>query len=232
MHCPICGAELPQNILSVLQEELCLSCEILKKINTLEDKIMNLQEKLNDCYMGMLRAVATMATIKDGYTAGHSKRVEKLAMKIGKAMKLSESSLNVLSKACLFHDIGKMGIDEKLLTKRGYLEPEEMEIIKMHPERAYDIISDVSCQKELAEAILYHHEKWDGSGYPKGISRDMIPLLSRIIAVADSYDAMSVPRPYRGAFDKERIMRELKANAGTQFDPQIIELILSGKVEI
>lgn len=154
----------------------------------------------------------------------HSERVSYLCEAIGIAMGQSESELNELKTVGLLHDIGKIAIDEKILNKPGRLTTEEWNDIKRHPEIGYRILSSVNDMAELAEFVLAHHERWDGSGYPKGLKGEEIPLQARIIMVADAYDAMTSERAYRRALTEEAAVAELKKNAGTQFDPGIIEI--------
>ncbi|MFZ5975680.1 MAG: HD domain-containing phosphohydrolase [Bacillota bacterium] len=156
----------------------------------------------------------------------HSERVSKLCEMIGYAMALSEKGINEIRTAGLLHDIGKIAISEQVLNKSGKLTDDEWDEIKRHPEIGYRILSAVNDMTELAEHILSHHEHWDGTGYPKGLSGEKIPLHSRIIAVADAYDAMTSERPYREALTEEEAVREIIENAGTQFDPKIARLFV------
>jgi HD-GYP domain-containing protein (c-di-GMP phosphodiesterase class II) len=141
-------------------------------------------------------------------------------------MELIESELNELKTVGLLHDIGKIAIDEKLLNKPGKLSFEEWNEIKRHPEIGYRILSSVNDMAELADIVLAHHERWDGKGYPKGLKGEEIPLLSRIIMVADSYDAMTSERAYRMPLDEETVLNELRTNAGKQFDPQVVSIFI------
>lgn len=156
----------------------------------------------------------------------HSQRVSSICEAIGIAMELAESDLNELKTVGLLHDIGKIAIDEKLLNKPGKLSSEEWNEMKRHPEIGYRILSSVNDMAELAEIVLAHHERWDGKGYPKGLKGEEIPLLSRIIMVADSYDAMTSERAYRMPLDEEIVLNELRSNAGKQFDPQIVNIFI------
>ncbi len=126
----------------------------------------------------------------------------------------------------MLHDIGKIAIDEKILNKPGRLSIEEWNEIKRHPEIGYRILSSVNDMAELAEFVLAHHERWDGKGYPKGLKGEEIPLQARIIMVADSYDAMTSERTYRKPLTEEAGMEELRENAGTQFDPEIVRVFI------
>lgn len=156
----------------------------------------------------------------------HGKRVSCLCEAIGIAMERSQSELNELKTVGLLHDIGKIAIDDKILNKPGQLTNEEWNEIKRHPEIGYRILSSVNDTAELAELVLAHHERWDGKGYPKGLKGEEIPLQARIIAIADAYDAMTSERAYRNSLSEEAALEELRENAGTQFDPEIIRVFI------
>jgi HD-GYP domain-containing protein (c-di-GMP phosphodiesterase class II) len=151
-------------------------------------------------------------------------------------MEKSESELNELKTVGLLHDIGKIAIDEKILNKPDKLTNDEWNDIKRHPEIGYRILSSVNDMAELAEFVLAHHERWDGKGYPKGLKGEEIPLQARIITVADTYDAMTSERAYRGAMDEEFAIAEIRRNAGTQFDPEVVraftEKVISGRNKV
>ena len=156
----------------------------------------------------------------------HSKRVSSLCEAIGAAMGMTKAALNELRTLGLLHDIGKIAIDNSILNKSDQLTKEEWNEIKRHPEIGYRILSSVNDMAELAEFILAHHERWDGKGYPLGISGEDIPILSRILAVADAYDAMIESRVYRKALSKEEALNEIKKNSGTQFDPTVSSIFI------
>ena len=156
----------------------------------------------------------------------HSNRVAQLCEAIGIQMKLSDSKTKELKNLGLLHDIGKIAIDEHVLNKPGKLTEDEWREITKHPEIGYRILSTVNEMAEMAESVLAHHERYDGKGYPRGISGEAIPLHARIITVADAYDAMTCDRPYRNALTREEAMAELVKNAGTQFDPAIVAVFL------
>ncbi len=145
---------------------------------------------------------------------------------LGKAMGLQEHQLNELQLLSTMHDIGKISIDNYILTKPGKLNEEEWLEMKKHPGIGYRIAMTSTNLKSIAEYILCHHERWDGKGYPQGLLEESTPLLSRILAVADAYDAMTSDRSYRKALAKEVAITEITKNAGTQFDPEIVKLFL------
>jgi|GEM_PF-1793407 len=163
----------------------------------------------------------------------HSERVSNLSNEIGLALGLKEKQLNELKIAALMHDIGKISVDSSILDKPGKLEDRELYTIKRHPEVGYQILSKINEYAMMANYVLQHHERWDGKGYPSGVKGEKIYLESRIIAIADAYDAMTSERTYRKALSKEEAIKEIRDNAGKQFDPEIaivaIEKVLKGK---
>lgn len=152
----------------------------------------------------------------------HSERVSEISRKIGEAMNLDNEVLKELEIAGLMHDIGKIAIDSSILDKPGKLTEKEFTEIKKHPEIGYHILKSVDVYTRLSEYILLHHERWDGKGYPRGLSGEEIPLVSRIIAVADSYEAMTANRPYKETLSHEQAMKELTRCSGTQFDSEVV----------
>ena len=156
----------------------------------------------------------------------HSKRSSEICRKIGESIRLSESEISKLEAVALLHDIGKIAINEGILNKPGKLKEQEWDEIRKHPEIGYRILNTSYEFSELADCILAHHERWDGRGYPQGLKGENIPLISRIIAIADSYDAMTSDRPYRKALSIERAVLEIIKNSGTQFDPEIAKLFI------
>jgi diguanylate cyclase (GGDEF)-like protein/PAS domain S-box-containing protein len=156
----------------------------------------------------------------------HSKRVSELCKYFGEALNLPQDEVDELRTIGLLHDIGKIAIEDSILNKPGKLTKEEFDEIKRHPEIGYRILSTVNDMSEMAEFVLAHHERWDGHGYPKGIKGDEIPIVSRIITIADSYDAMTSERSYREALSEEMAIDELKSNAGRQFDPELVKIFI------
>lgn len=162
----------------------------------------------------------------------HSKRVSQLCQSIGRALSLSEIEVSKLKVVGLLHDIGKIAIEEGILNKPGKLSEDEWEQIKRHPDIGYRILSTSYEMSELADSILAHHERWDGTGYPKGLKGDTIPRISRIIALADSYDAMISKRPYRNSLSEKEALLEIQKNSGTQFDPEITRIFTEKMLEL
>jgi HD-GYP domain-containing protein (c-di-GMP phosphodiesterase class II) len=169
-----------------------------------------------------------MATVNehDTYTGGHSMRVADLAVLLGRIMDLPETSLEILLRAGHMHDVGKIGIPDQILRKSGALSDQELHLVRLHPILGASILSRVPECEELVPVVLYHHERWDGKGYPKGLAKADIPLESRVIFVADAYDAMTTERPYGQVLSQDDALAELRGSAGKQFDPVVVEAML------
>ncbi|GAG73645.1 unnamed protein product, partial [marine sediment metagenome] len=161
---------------------------------------------------------------KDEYTAGHSMRVAEYAEKVARKLRLSEFEIELLKNAAYLHDIGKIRTDLSILKKPKKLKLDEWDQIKEHPTIGFEIISDMAIPKSVGLAILYHHEKYDGSGYPGKLEKDKIPLFARILCVVDSFDAMVTTREYKRTFTMEEAAQELRKEAGTHFDPKIVNI--------
>src|SRR5665647_261587 len=155
----------------------------------------------------------------------HSERVSRLSESMGKELGLNEEKIETLKKLGLLHDIGEIAIEKNILEKEGELTESEREEINRHPEIGYRILSTVKDMTEMAEYVLYHHERWNGKGYPKDLQAEEIPIEARIIAIADAYEAMTSDRSYRGALPIEVVIDELEKNAGTQFDPELVFIL-------
>ncbi len=173
-----------------------------------------------------LKALVTTLEAKDPYTKEHSQRVTDWAVKIAKELKLEEAQIDSLRFAAQLHDIGKIGIRDHILMKPGRLTKEEYEIIKKHPVIGEEIVSHLGLLPEEKAIIRHHHERWDGKGYPDGLKEEEIPLLSRILAVADAFDALTSTRPYRQAMSYKEALEELERNKWTQFDGRAVEALI------
>ena len=177
----------------------------------------------------VLFTIAKIVEAKDYYTKGHIQRVTSYSYSIGLTMGLTERELKTLKIGALLHDIGKVAIPDAILTKKGPLTPEEMEVIKRHPTLGYRICRPLTTMKEALDIILYHHERWDGSGYPKGLKGEDIPPLARIVAVADVFDAISSKRIYNSKpLSREESFKVLEKASGRELDPEIVATFLKG----
>jgi HD-GYP domain-containing protein (c-di-GMP phosphodiesterase class II) len=173
-----------------------------------------------------LRIISKKVDDQIPYYDGHMQRVTEYSVHIGRKLGLSDDDLVTLEVAGLLHDFGKIGIDEGLLLKTGKLTSEERAEIQQHVIKGYYILSGFEEFGEILTGIRHHHEYWDGSGYPGGLASESISLIGRIIAIADSFDAMTSERPYRKAKTKECAVNELKSNIGKQFDPKLVEIFI------
>ncbi|MCK9191671.1 MAG: MEDS domain-containing protein [Sphaerochaetaceae bacterium] len=189
--------------------------------NEIENKEKQYQKLQLSFLKDIVLSLTRLLEIHDEYTKDHSQKVAIISKKIATEMGLSEAKILQVYYAGLVHDIGKIIIPKEIINKPGKLSDDEYDIVKKHPSYAYDVLSNSKELYSIANIVLQHHERWDGHGYPNGIKIDNIPMESRIIAVADSYDAMTSDRSYRRAFTKEEAIEEIKRNAGKQFDPDI-----------
>jgi len=172
-------------------------------------------------------ALASAVDAKDHYTYGHLRKVNTYAVALAEAIGLSPDDVSKISTAALLHDVGKIGIPDRILNKKGKLTDEEWEAIKAHPRLGANIAGNVPGLVPCVSGILYHHERWDGIGYPEGLKGEAIPMDARILAIADAFAAMTSARPYRDALCEEKVMKRLKQDAGKQFDPRLVEVFLS-----
>ncbi len=182
---------------------------------------------LEESSMATIKSLSNAIDAKSKWTAGHSEGVARYAQAIGRALGLDRKELGDLEVAAMLHDIGKIGTYAYILDKQEKLTNEEWSIIREHPNKGVEILSPIKQLSHIIPVIQYHHEFFDGSGYPAGLKGDEIPMMSRILSVADAVDAMSYDRPYRKHMSKEEIVRELNRCAGTQFDPRIVQVFLS-----
>jgi putative nucleotidyltransferase with HDIG domain len=171
-------------------------------------------------------ALVSIVEARDPYVYGHSRRVNTYAVALAEKIGLSPDEVSAVSTAALLHDIGKIGIPDEVLNKKAKLTAENWEAIKAHPRLGTNIVCNIPQLVRCADSILYHHERWDGTGYPEGLKGDQIPLGSRILSIADSFEAMSSARPYRPALSREEVMEELRKGAGTQFDPNLVQIFI------
>ena len=181
-----------------------------------------LYEKIHTTFLEVSEALAESIEKRDPYTGGHTKRVLAYSMAIAKYMKLNEEEMEKLKIAAILHDIGKIGVEDKILRKKENLTEEEYQEMKKHPMVGVEILGHISQLKDIIPGMRYHHERTDGKGYPNGLKGNNIPLIARIISVADTYDAMTTTRPYHNALSNSKAVAELKRCAGTQFDKSVV----------
>jgi HD-GYP domain-containing protein (c-di-GMP phosphodiesterase class II) len=187
----------------------------------------SLYKELDELFLSSIRAIVEAIDAKDPYTKGHSARVVEYALLIGEGMDLDKEVLKDLELSAVLHDVGKIGIPDKILSKPGLLTDEEYAYMKRHPELGAEIVEPIRKLKKLVPDILHHHEKYNGKGYPLGLKGDQIPLGARIIAIADSFDAMTSDRPYRPRMEIQVALQEIRNNRGTQFDPQLANIFIT-----
>jgi HD-GYP domain-containing protein (c-di-GMP phosphodiesterase class II) len=186
----------------------------------------NLYQDLEHFIINMVKSLVFAIEAKDVYTRGHSERVFRLSMRLGKHLGLEGKDYDDLHWASILHDIGKIGIPEGILNKAGRLTEEEFEIIKEHPAKGFEILSPVSQLEDSLPGILHHHERIDGKGYPSGLKGEKIPLHARVIAVADTFDAISSTRAYRSAKSTDETMSIIREVSGSQLDPQVVAALV------
>ncbi len=204
-----------QRLLETLSHQVAIAVE-----NAL--LYQNLRAQFHETVM----ALATAIEAKDRYTGGHTKRVALFSVLIAKHMGLSKDEVEEVRLSAILHDIGKIGIDDKVLKKQSALEPQEWEHMKEHPELGYRILGHVQSLKTITDGMRYHHERPDGLGYPLGLKGEEIPRVARIISVADTFDAMTSTRPYRKGLAYEVAFTEIVKNRGTQFDEKVVDAFI------
>jgi HD-GYP domain-containing protein (c-di-GMP phosphodiesterase class II) len=177
-------------------------------------------------FMGTLRALTASIDAKDRYTCGHSERVGLMASKMAEALGLDQRMIEQYRIAGIVHDVGKIGVPETVLCKPGRLTDPEFAQIKLHPEIGHNILRDIRALDTVLPGVLWHHERWDGNGYPHKLAGEQIPVLARVLALADTFDAMSSNRAYRTALPREKVLEEIARCGGSQFDPQLAPIFV------
>ncbi len=195
-------------------------------LNSMAEQVRSALREREELLMGILIALIRTVDAKSKWTAGHSERVARHVEAMGRLLDLDDAQQRSLTISAILHDIGKIGVPEYILDKPGRLTDEEFSVVKSHPRAGADIIADIPSYDAILPGVLYHHERWDGSGYPEGLKGDRIPLFARIIAVADVHDAITDNRPYRTAWSPEEAKSFLAEQKGRMFDPDIVEAFL------
>jgi HD-GYP domain-containing protein (c-di-GMP phosphodiesterase class II) len=174
-------------------------------------------------FINSIRMLAAAIDAKDPYTRGHSERVARYSIAIGKNLSLPEKEMRNLRISALLHDVGKIGIDDRILRKPGALSDDEFDVMKGHPVKGAAIMSGVAQLVDCIPGMKYHHEKWSGGGYPDNLEGEAIPMQARIVAIADTFDAMTTNRPYQKAMELNYVVEKIRSFAGTRFDPRVVE---------
>lgn len=200
--------------------------ELAELQNDLEKSLEEKTALVENVLLNSIMAIANTIDAKDAYTSGHSMRVAQCSVAIARKLNWSEKEVQNMHNVGLLHDIGKIGVPDAILNKPGKLSNEEFELIKKHPVIGNDILKDIHTINSVAEGALYHHERYDGRGYPNGLKGEEIPLYARIICIADAYDAMTSNRIYRPKLTQERVIKEFEKGRGSQFDPELTDLFL------
>jgi diguanylate cyclase (GGDEF)-like protein/putative nucleotidyltransferase with HDIG domain len=233
--------EISDKVLDKVKEcggnNVCSSLDIKKKarpskgklkidVGMLRDKIQKLTKRTNESLIEAVFAFAKTIELKDQYTGEHVEKTVQYATEIARELNLPSEEIERIKQAAVLHDLGKIGISEKILVKPAKLTKEEFDEIKKHPQIGVDIIRPIKFLHSIIPIILSHHERWDGKGYPHGLKKEEIPIGARVVAIADVYQALTSNRPYRKAYSQEEALKIIKQGAGTQFDPDVVTKFL------
>jgi HD-GYP domain-containing protein (c-di-GMP phosphodiesterase class II) len=197
----------------------------------LEEHIANLAraaQENRELFVGTVKALSAAIDGKDKYTRGHSERVARISVAIGKQMKMPEAELETLRISALLHDVGKIAVDDNILKKPAALTPEEFEIMKTHPQKGYKIMSQIPAMKDFLPGMYMHHEMVNGEGYPQGLKDKEIPLQAKIVSVADTFDAMTIDRPYQKGMLLPEALKRIKDFVGTRYDGEVVDALIRG----
>jgi HD-GYP domain-containing protein (c-di-GMP phosphodiesterase class II) len=218
--------EITQDEISFLTISAHFAALALQALVSREEALSRHKE-LKETLLGTITSLSLAVEAKDSFTGSHIKELQDACRRIGSLLGLTSEELEDLQYASVLHDIGKVGIPDSVLRKPDKLTPEEWQIMKQHSIIGERIISSIPGLEKVSRYVRWHHERWDGKGYPDGLKGEEIPLPARILSVVDAYSAMREKRPYRGSLPQEIALRELRENAGTQFDPEVVEVFLS-----
>lgn len=206
--------------------------EIKGRNGTMKEQLSEKAKELERVFLTSVNAMAALIDARDPYTKGHSERVAHYSVLIAENLGWNREEVRRIYEAALLHDVGKIGVPDRILLKASELSKSEMEIMKNHTVFGADILKGIERVKDLELGARYHHERFDGKGYPEGLKGEKIPLIARIICVADSFDAMSSDRCYRLKLPFDKIRKELLAGSGTQFDPKVVSAFLKSWAEL
>ena len=211
-----------KSVLDVLAGQAALAIDSAQLFESLERANLELTMAYDATIEGWSQALE----LRDQETQGHSSRVLELTLRLAAALGVPDRQLRDIRRGVLLHDIGKMGIPDSILHKPGPLTEEEWTIMRKHPQYAYDMLAPIIYLRDSLEIPYGHHEKWDGSGYPRGLKAETIPLAARIFCVVDVYDALTSVRPYRARWSKEKTIAYIVEQSGKHFDPHIVDVFL------
>ncbi|HOG18525.1 MAG TPA: HD domain-containing phosphohydrolase [Syntrophales bacterium] len=217
-----------------ITERRKLELERADHAKMLEETVDRLSNEVHNLFISSMTTLTNVLEAKDPYTKGHSMRIAEASILLAEHHLGIGSNMREIELSAQLHDIGKVGMRESVLNKSGRLEPDEFDHMKSHPVIGFHILEPLEKLRNVAINVRHHHERFDGRGYPNGLKGDAIPLPSRMIAILDTYDAMTTARPYRGPLPKEKAAEEIKRNLGTQFDPDIgktfLDLFYTGSI--
>lgn len=197
-----------------------------RKLMKQQADLLQAHGELQDAYEATLKGWVRALDFRDNETGDHSRRVTLLTVELARLMGMSDSELIHVRRSALLHDIGKIGVPDHILHKPGPLTEDEWVIMRKHPQFAHDMLAPIEYLRSALDIPFCHHERWDGTGYPRGLKGEQIPLIARIFAVVDVWDALSSDRPYRKAWPYEKIVEHMRQQSGTHFDPKAVELFL------
>jgi putative nucleotidyltransferase with HDIG domain len=207
-------------------EDLAVQAAIAIDNAALYDNLQRSNTELALAYDTTIEGWSKALDLRDKETEGHTRRVTELTLRLARVMGIPDAELVHIRRGALLHDIGKMGVPDSILLKPGPLTDEEWEIMRRHPQYAYDMLSPIAFLRPALHIPYCHHEKWNGTGYPRGLKGEQIPLVARVFAVADVWDALRSDRPYRTAWPEEKVREHIRSQAGAHFDPQVVETFL------
>jgi putative nucleotidyltransferase with HDIG domain len=205
---------------------------LAESFNAMAASLQRKTEELEESYFASMESLARAIDARDPYTFGHSTRVAAISLDIAQAMEFDAEAQKTLRRAALLHDIGKIGVEDRILRKPGPLTDEDWEAMKQHPLIGYKMLSGLNFLKSSMVGILHHHERWDGKGFPAGLTGGAIPMYIRILTVADTLDAMTSDRPYRAGLAFDDALAQIQKGAGTQFDPAAVEALMKRASEV
>jgi putative nucleotidyltransferase with HDIG domain len=198
-----------------------------EKLEARYEELLETTRELEAALLGTVETLNAAVEGRDPYTAGHSRRVRRIALAVGRELELPEQQLGTLATAAVFHDIGKIGMPDAILTKPDTLSRSESALMREHVTRGAEIVRRIRAFRDAAPAVRHHHERWDGLGYPDGLRGTEVPLEAAIVGLADAWDAMVTDRPYRAALQLGEALSEVRGGRGRQFNPAVVDAFLA-----